>query len=216
MLARRLSLGALVPEEKSSLYRVYGDTQTSWLWAFRIPCSKDNTTPLPNNLGQIVPAMQALPALPAMPLHNHLDVVTSKYGINGNFKEYCPSDVHRVPDWLRKLRSSVKNAESGIRWLEMRVLVQGQPAQQIDQIVHFSEVFDAPTAAQLRVAVINPPNGQPILTPPPLDLLQKLSAQVYGLILRQISYDNRKLYQGVQEDDGQGGERGDKESETRR
>ena len=146
--------------------------------------------------------MQALPALPAVPLHNHLDVVTSKYGINGNFKEYCPGDVQRIPDWLRKLRSSVKNAESGIRWLEMRVLVQGQPAQPIDQIVHFSEVFDAPTAAQLRIPVHNPPNGQLILTPPPLDLLQKLSVQVYGLVLRQISYDNRKLYQGVPEDDG--------------
>lgn len=147
--------------------------------------------------------MQALPALPpGGPLRNHLDVVTSKYGINGNFKEHCPGDVQRIPDWLRKLRSSVKSAESGIRWLEMRVLVQGQAAQQVDQIVYFSEVFDWPSAAQLRIPVLNPHDGQVVLIQPPFDLQRKLSAQVYGLILRLISYDNRKLYQGVPDDDG--------------
>ena len=147
--------------------------------------------------------MQALPALPGGGnLHNHLDVVTSKYGTNGNFKEHCPGDVQRIPDWLRKLRSSVRSAESGIRWLEMRVLVQGQPAQQIDQVVHFSEVFDWPTAVLLRIPVLNPQDGQLVMTTPPYDLQRKLSAQVYGLILRLISYDNRKFYQGVPEDDG--------------
>lgn len=84
----------------------------------------------------------------------------------------------------------------------MRVLQPNQPAQQIDQIVPFSVVFDSPTATALRVPVLDPATGIIMMMAPPIDLLQELSSQIYGLTLRSIGYDNRKFYQGIREDDG--------------
>ena len=101
-----------------------------------------------------------------------------------------------------KLRSAVKNARSGVRWRERRVLIPGNQAQQIDQVVPFTAVFDNATSNLIRVAVLNPATGQLLQMRPPPDVLAELSSQVYGLVLRKIGFDLRKFYQGVPADDG--------------
>ena len=82
------------------------------------------------------------------------------------------------------------------------MLVPGEQAQQINQVVPFVAVFDVPAANALRIPVVNPADGALLMMRPPPDILAELSSQIYGLLLRMIGFKNRRLYQGVPPDDG--------------
>ena len=62
-------------------------------------------------------------------------------------------------------------------------------------------VFDYPDRATVRHTV-QLTNGQIIEMTPPNDVLDEISSHVYNLIVPLIKRENRKLYEGVPEDDG--------------
>jgi hypothetical protein len=139
---------------------------------------------------------QPLQAVAQFKQRKHLDIVSNKSGIAGSFNENCPSRIDEMSNWVKRLRSAIRGAKSGVLWKETRVTDPQSAPMVIDQVVPMTIVFDFPTMAAVRVKC--PPG---MIAPPP-EVLLELSSQVYSVILPLISYADRRLHQGVVDDDG--------------
>ena len=139
---------------------------------------------------------QPLQAVAQYKQRKHLDIVSNKSGIAGYFNENCPSRIDEMSNWIKRLRSAIRGAKSGFLWKETRVANPNLAPEVIDQVVPMTIVFDFPTMAAVRVKC--PPG---MFAPPP-EVLHELSSQIYSVILPLISYADRRLHQGVMDDDG--------------
>ena len=92
----------------------------------------------------------------------HLDIVSKKSGIAGSFHENCPSRIDEMSNWIKRLRSAIRGAKSGVLWKETRVTDSNSAPEIIDQVVPMTMVFDFPTIAAVRVkcppGMIAPPH----------------------------------------------------------
>ena len=184
----------------------------SWLWAYfvfccvtvRLPLCQDLPFPMaqPNPpLAHPMPILQGQP-LPLIVDHRrHLEIITSSDGIAQRFRDKVPSKLEAISHWIKSVRASMKRTKAGVHWLDQVVVVQGQPAQTISHTVPMTVVFDFPVKTEVLVNV-RLQNGNTVRIAPPADVLDLISSQVYNFVLPLISREDRKLYDGVPEDDG--------------
>jgi hypothetical protein len=131
----------------------------------------------------------------------HLETITHRHGIAGGFRTMAPAVLDQVPDWLRKLRSKISSAESGVQWT---AVMQGNgvlPPLHIDTIVPYTMVFDVAQASECTVDVPGPA-GMDIHLYVPEDVCKKLAKGVFSTILELVHYDQRHYYHGIRNDLG--------------
>ena len=97
---------------------------------------------------------------------------------------------------MKRLRSAIRGAKSGVMWKETRVRHDNSLPALIDQVVPMAIVFGYPTMASVRVLT---PLG---MTAHPPEVLFELSSQIYSAILPLISYADHRLHHGVVDDYG--------------
>jgi hypothetical protein len=139
---------------------------------------------------------------PLAPPLKHLSVVTHRHGIAGGFSTRAPAVLKQVPDWLRKLRSKISSAESGIQWT---TVFQGNGVfapLHVDQIVPYTVVFDVANASECTIDVPGPAGQPEVNLYVPEDVCKKLAKGVYSTILALIDYEQRQYYDGIRPDHG--------------
>ena len=158
--------------------------------------------PGPPPLAVPMPVLQGQPMPAIIDTRRHLQVISASDGIAQRFKDKVPQKLECIAHWLRSIRASFKRIGYGVHWLD-RVQVDGpgQPAQIVSVTVPMTVVFDFPNPASVRQRVVLP-GGRIVFLPVPQDVLNEISSQIYNFVLPLIERQNRKLYEGVSEDDG--------------
>ena len=151
-------------------------------------------------LAHPMPILQGQPVPLVVDNRRHLEIITSTDGIAQRFKDKVPSKIEAIGHWIKAIRASMKRTKAGVHWLDQVVIVQGQPAQVISHTVPMTVVFDFPSRADVRQNV-KLLNGNHVQMIPPADVMDLISSQVYNFILPLIDREDRKLHEGVPEDD---------------
>ena len=151
-------------------------------------------------LAHPMPILQGQPVPLVVDNRRHLEIITSTDGIAQRFKDKVPSKIEAIGHWIKAIRASMKRTKAGVHWLDQVVIIQGQPAQVISHTVPMTVVFDFPSRADVRQNV-KLLNGNHVQMIPPADVMDLISSQVYNFILPLIDREDRKLHEGVPEDD---------------